>query len=66
MRVDEVIESHVLLELDEVPVVEAGAANRVLVDAKAEVADQVERARRRRGEATDVAGVLRDPGDPPL
>ncbi len=60
MAREEVVEGRVLLELDEVPVVEAGAANGALVGAEAEAPDQVERALRRRGEAADVAGVLRD------
>ena len=53
-------EVHVLAHVDEVPVVDAGAAHAALVDAEAERADEVEHRRGRGAEARDAAGVRRD------
>ena len=47
----------VLNDFDQVPIVEAGAADSVLINAEAEAADQVERAQGRRAEACDIARV---------
>ena len=44
------------------PVVEAGALERAIVDAKAQRLDQVQRAAGSRAQARDVAGVGGDPG----
>lgn len=55
-------EIEVLMEVDEVPVVNAGAPDAVLVDAEAEAPDEVEAALGGRGEARDVPGVLGDLG----
>src|SRR5205814_2581735 len=51
--VTEVLEVEVLLEIDEVPVVDARAPHRVLVDPKAEAADEVELALGRGRDARD-------------
>ena len=59
-RVEEMGEVHVLTNVDEVPVIHAGAAHGVLVDPEAEPPDEVERRARRGAEARDVSGVRRD------
>lgn len=56
----EVGQVEVLMHVDEVPVVYAGASNRFFVDAKPEAPDQVERRARGGTEAGDAARVLRD------
>ena len=62
MGVDEVRNVEVLLEVHEVPIIEAGATHRVLVDPESEASDEVERGLRRRGETGNVPRVLRDFG----
>jgi hypothetical protein len=47
----------VLVDLDQVPIVEAGAANRVLVDPKTELADQVQRTQGGGAKPRNIAGV---------
>jgi hypothetical protein len=62
MAILEVAEVEVLVQVNEVPIVKAGAPDAVLVDPEAEPADEVERALRGGGETRDVACVLRDLG----
>ena len=54
------LEVDVLSNVDEVPVVDTGAPHAVLVDAKPERPDQVERRRGRGAQARDVARVRGD------
>lgn len=56
----EIGETGVTMELDGVPVVEAGAAEGALINAEAERANQVQGAIRGGAQAGDVAGVGRD------
>ena len=53
-----------LMDFDRVPVIETGAAQRALVEAKAELADEVQRTSGGGAEPGDVAGVGRDFGFP--
>jgi len=55
-------EIEVLVEVDQMPVVDAGAPDAVLVDAEAEPPDEVQPALGGRGEARDVPRVLGDLG----
>jgi hypothetical protein len=48
------------VEVDERPVVEAGAAEVAVLEREAEAADQVERGAGRSAQAGDRPGVLRD------
>lgn len=58
----EVVEVGMCFEIDEVPVVDTSAANRVFVNAKPQLSDKVQATLRCGGESRDVAGVLRNLG----
>lgn len=61
-RPEKSIEVGVLPNVDEMPVVHARTTHAVLVDSKAERADQVQRASRGRAQPRDIAGIGRDLG----
>ena len=60
MLMPEVRKIEVLMQLDERPVIESSASDRVFIDSKPETTYEVQRRLSRCGKATDVACILRD------